>query len=198
MAKESAGPGKKRRPYRRQQILTAAAELFHRNGYYATGMNDIGAATGITGPGIYRHFASKEEILSVLINDTGTKAVERARAAIEQAPNDETALDGLIDNYISTVIANRALIGVFLGERRALRSEARSRLDHIDRKHVEEWVNVLHRLRPELSNPELRFMIHAALGLVIFTTASTGELTPDVEARLLKNMMSSVLSCEPR
>ena len=42
--------GTKRRPYRRDEILAAAVKLFHERGYHATGMDDIGAEAGISGP----------------------------------------------------------------------------------------------------------------------------------------------------
>ena len=47
-------------PSRREQILAAAAELFARHGFHGVGINDIGAAVGISGLALYRHFRSKE------------------------------------------------------------------------------------------------------------------------------------------
>ena len=53
-----------RRPSnRRDLILGAAIHLFHERGYHATGVDDIGEAVDVSGPAIYRHFASKEDIL---------------------------------------------------------------------------------------------------------------------------------------
>src|SRR3990172_3114367 len=44
-------------PGRREAILDAATHLFSARGYADTGIDDIGAAVGITGPAVYRHFA---------------------------------------------------------------------------------------------------------------------------------------------
>ena len=53
-----------RRPAnRRELILEAAVELFHRHGYPATSVDDIGKAVDVSGPAIYRHFSSKEDLL---------------------------------------------------------------------------------------------------------------------------------------
>ena len=49
---------------RREAIVAAAAELFAENGYAAVGMDDIGAAAGVTGPAIYRHFEAKAAVLT--------------------------------------------------------------------------------------------------------------------------------------
>ena len=61
---KTSEPTTVRRPSnRRELILDAAVELFHRRGYHATSVDDIGQAVDVSGPAIYRHFSSKEEIL---------------------------------------------------------------------------------------------------------------------------------------
>lgn len=50
-------------PTRRDEILDAAAQLFADQGFASTGMDEIGAAVGITGPSVYKHFPSKIAIL---------------------------------------------------------------------------------------------------------------------------------------
>src|SRR3712207_7203981 len=52
------------RPSRREQILQAAAQLFAERGSRAVGVDDVGAAVGVTGPAIYRHFAGKDAMLA--------------------------------------------------------------------------------------------------------------------------------------
>jgi AcrR family transcriptional regulator len=46
-----------------ERILAAAADLIARKGYHAVSIAEIGAAAGITGSGIYRHFDSKSSVL---------------------------------------------------------------------------------------------------------------------------------------
>lgn len=48
----------------RERILDAAVETFAARGFRSTTMRDLAAAVGIKAPGLYAHFASKEEILS--------------------------------------------------------------------------------------------------------------------------------------
>ena len=54
---------RRRDPERRQRILTAAAGLVAERGYHEVAMSDIGAAAGIVGSGIYRHFDGKSAVL---------------------------------------------------------------------------------------------------------------------------------------
>ena len=147
----TASGGAKRRPDRRARILAAAMDLFHRKGYHATGMDEIGAAAGITGPGIYRHFESKEQILA-----TGDpRGGDRVAGAQPGHPGRargrrEAALDGLIANFVEGLIADRWLSAVIMRERHALSPDTRRWVDQAERDHIEAWVQALRRLRPDL------------------------------------------------
>jgi AcrR family transcriptional regulator len=156
---------RRRRPNRRQQILDAAAALFHERGYEATGIDDIGAAANITGPAIYRHFKSKQEILETLLHDLATKVLDAVQAIADQAPSPQTALDALVDHYVSTITELPSLVVVAMYERRTLSAETRSLIDRLERLNIEEWVHVVSQVRPDLSDAEARATVHAVLSL---------------------------------
>src|SRR6266436_8783688 len=59
---------RRRDPRRRQRILSAAADLVAERGYHEVGMADIGAAAGITGSAIYRHFDGKSAVLVAMFD----------------------------------------------------------------------------------------------------------------------------------
>ena len=42
---------------RREQLLAIALEVFSRNGFHATSMNEVAEAAGVTKPVLYQHFA---------------------------------------------------------------------------------------------------------------------------------------------
>ncbi len=52
---------------KRQRILAAALGVFFKYGYQRVSMNEIAAAAGISRPGLYLHFSSKEEIFRAAI-----------------------------------------------------------------------------------------------------------------------------------
>lgn len=58
-------------PSRRDQILSAAVELFAGQGFASTSINDIERAAGLSvgSGGTYRHFASKEAMLETAIDE---------------------------------------------------------------------------------------------------------------------------------
>ena len=50
----------------RERILIESAKLFSKQGYIGTSTREITEAVGISQPGLYRHFSSKEEIILAL------------------------------------------------------------------------------------------------------------------------------------
>src|SRR6202035_1437706 len=53
----------KTREKRRQHILTSAWRCFSRDGFHATSIEDVIAATGMSSSAVYRYFRSKDEII---------------------------------------------------------------------------------------------------------------------------------------
>jgi AcrR family transcriptional regulator len=53
---------------KREEILRTAASLFADKGFHSTGMRDICSAVDLSPGALYRYFASKEDIISAIIN----------------------------------------------------------------------------------------------------------------------------------
>lgn len=64
---------------RRRQILDTAADLFAARGFHGVSVGDIGAAVGISGPALYKHFAGKEDILGQCLLHASERLLEGAR-----------------------------------------------------------------------------------------------------------------------
>jgi AcrR family transcriptional regulator len=56
------------RAQRREQILAAATKAFARNGFTATGLDDIAAEAGVTRVILYRHFDSKTDLYQAVLD----------------------------------------------------------------------------------------------------------------------------------
>lgn len=52
----------------KDRILKAAKALFLQHGFQETSMQEIASAVGISAPGLYKHFESKEAIFSALVD----------------------------------------------------------------------------------------------------------------------------------
>jgi AcrR family transcriptional regulator len=62
---------------RRGQILEKATALFSKEGYDKVTIRSLAAACGITEPALYRHFTSKEELYSAVLDSIEAKLSHR-------------------------------------------------------------------------------------------------------------------------
>ncbi|WP_103539482.1 TetR/AcrR family transcriptional regulator, partial [Streptomyces sp. SM9] len=155
-------------PTRREQILKEAARLFAERGFHGVGVDEIGAAVGISGPGLYRHFAGKDAMLAELLVGISEQLLEggrqRTEAADRTAP--EAVLDSLIAGHIDFALDDRPLITLHDRELDRLRDADRKRVRRLQRQYVELWVEAVRRLYPEFDEPAARATVHAVFGLL--------------------------------
>ncbi|RBM11911.1 TetR/AcrR family transcriptional regulator [Streptomyces sp. PT12] len=155
---------------RREQILREASRLFAERGFHGVGVDEIGAAVGISGPALYRHFAGKDAMLTELLvgissrlRDGGRRRVAEARAA-GRAPSE--ALESLIAGHIDFALDDRALITLHDRELDRLPEADRKRVRQLQRQYVELWVEVVRETYPRLPEDEARAAVHAVFGLL--------------------------------
>ena len=81
---------------RRQQILEIAADLFASRGFHGVSVAELGAACGVSGPALYKHFQSKDAMLAeMLVTISETLLTEgRSRVATADGPRE---VDGLLN-----------------------------------------------------------------------------------------------------
>ena len=176
-----------RRRSRREEILEIAVGLFAARGYHGVSMDDIGAAAGVTGPALYHHFAGKEAMLAAALIPVSQQLLAGGRARIaENEGRPRSALAALVDFHVDFALANPAVIALHLHELDRLPDEPRRQIRRLQRLYVEEWVNTLTTLRPELSAGEARVLAHAAFGLMNSTPFLGGEVDRRRRAALLR------------
>jgi len=176
-------------PTRRDEILRVAAQLFAERGFHGVGVDDIGSAAGISGPGIYRHFDSKDAILAEMLLRISERLLAGGQARVAEADgNDSAAIAGLIAWQTDFALSNPALIVVQDRDLANVADRDRRRVRQLQRRYVEVWVDVLSRLHPVAGEAQIRARAHALFGLINSTPHSAGELSPDVMSRILCDM----------
>ncbi|MGW6454953.1 TetR/AcrR family transcriptional regulator [Streptomyces sp. NPDC055078] len=158
MTTKSAGPTTRRPRDRKAQILAAAMECFRREGYQATGMEDIAAAVGITAGALYRHFRGKRELLTQALLDV----VGRALALAQEADD----LDSLIRALGSFSLGQRAYTVVADREARNLLPEDRVTVREQQRAIVGTVATALRTSRPGLGTREAELLAWAVIAAV--------------------------------
>lgn len=157
------GAGDQRRESsRREAILTAALELFHERGYVATGIDEIGTAAGITGPGVYRHFHSKEEILATLMRNFGEPILAEVDQIVASDLEPLEALDAMARAFLAALIDHPSLAEVGMFERHMLSESTRAWVEAVEARTISGWAGIVRRLRPHLTESEARVVVQAA------------------------------------
>ena len=173
---------------RREQILAIAAELFAARGFHGVSVADIGAACGISGPALYKHFASKDAILAEMLIAISERLLEVGRTRSETAADATTALVALVDWHVDFALRDRALIVVQDRDWESLPDEARERVRRLQRQYVDLWAARLRELHLDLPADSARAMAHAAFGLINSTPHS--GLLPNPRMRDLLTRMA--------
>jgi AcrR family transcriptional regulator len=177
------------RPSRREQILRAAAQLFAERGSRAVGVDDVGAAVGVTGPAIYRHFASKDAMLAEMLLRISERLLAGGSERVAQAGDDAAEqLRALIAFQVDFALANPALITVQDRDLGTLADADAAQVRRLQRRYVEVWVAVLARLHPGAEAAACRARAHAVFGLINSTPHSAGRLSHPAMAALLGDM----------
>jgi AcrR family transcriptional regulator len=162
----------RRKSDRRLQLLAAAERLFAERGFLAVRLEDIGAAAGVSGPAIYRHFANKESLLVELLVGISTRLLAGAREVRSRESDAAAALDGLIDFHLDFTLGEPDLIRIQDRDLAYLPAAAERRVRRAQRQYVEVWVGVLRELEPGLAETDARLMAHAVFGLLNSTPHS--------------------------
>lgn len=76
MADESLGLRERTRRAVRAEIVAVATELFARDGFEATTVDDIASAAGISRSSFFRYFATKEDVVLQLMVDAGEQVAD--------------------------------------------------------------------------------------------------------------------------
>ena len=184
-----ADEGNRRPPNRRALILEAAIQLFHERGYPATSVDDIGSAVDVSGPAIYRHFSSKEEILieaMILAADEVHEAIQ-----ISQVSEEEPLLERYVNAYIRTALRRSALIAVWSSEARHLSVQSRSPMSKRLRGWINDWTAVLRSVRPQLTNEQANLLVTATIGMIT-SVATSARVDQRTQNRLTTIAMATL------
>ncbi|UNX53697.1 TetR/AcrR family transcriptional regulator [Georgenia sp. TF02-10] len=186
------GPG---RP-RRDQILDAAAELFARRGFHGVPITELGAAVGISGPGLYRHFASKEAVLAEMLVGISERLLGGARERLAVAGDPADRLRALVDWHVEFALDHPTLITIQSRDLDALAAPERRRVRRLQRDYVEIWVGAVTAARPGTAETTARSAAHAVLGLINSTPHSAGP-SRRATGELLRQMALAALLAPP-
>ncbi|MFN8195272.1 MAG: TetR/AcrR family transcriptional regulator [Nocardioidaceae bacterium] len=177
---------------RRAQILATAAELFAARGFHGVSVADLGKACGISGPALYKHFASKESILAEMLVSISEELLAVGTERAGEAPDAAAALRALVDWHVDFALRHRALIVVQDRDWESLPPVDREKVRTLQREYVDLWGRQLRLLHRRLTLDQARARAHAAFGL-INSTPHSGVIPDDQLRDLLSGMARRAL-----
>jgi AcrR family transcriptional regulator len=137
-----------------------------RRGFHAVSIAEIGAAAGITGSGVYRHFENKSAVLVALFDRVIDELLRDEQEILDDTADLTVALDRLIAGQVQFVVGDRELAQVYYNEINNLPADDRRRLRRKQRRYLEEWVHLVNELRVDLTDADARTVVHAAVGAI--------------------------------
>lgn len=181
---------------RREELLAAAAAQMAQRGYSGVRLEDIAGAVGLSGPAMYRHFASKTQLLDDMLVDISQRLHDGGlEVAARQAPPRET-LVALIGFHIDVLVTRPDLIVVQDRDLSALTPAANHQVRSLQRRYVERWVDVLMAVAQDcpgdaadapLSRAQARIRVHATFGLL-----NSSPRLPSYPPRELRALLTSM------
>jgi len=156
---------------RRQALISAAAQLFHRKGYDATSTREIAAQVGMQSGSPFYHFGNKQDLLLAVMVEGMNQAIARQLAACGQATPEQSArerLHSLIRHHFDVLLGpDSDFIPVMLYEWRSLDPSQRQAITELKDDYEAAWIPVLQALHDsgQLQAPVglARLMIFGAL-----------------------------------
>jgi len=180
-------------PSRREQILGTAAELFAERGFHGVSVHDIGAACGISGPALYRHFAGKHAMLADMLVGISQRLLVDGHRRAAATDDPVRTLRALIRWHVEFALEHPALIVVQEREWTNLQPQARDAVRSLQLAYIDEWVGAVRTLRPGLDRARARAAVQAVFGL-LNSTPHSARIGPDRMAELLEQMAIGALS----
>lgn len=157
---------------RTDAILREAAHLFAARGYNGVSLEDIGAAVGVSGPAVYRHFAGKQALLgAVLVKVCDDLLTGGSAVAVAHASPEERMLS-LIRFHVGFALRNADVIRVHDRDVAHLADDDRAEVRRLQRAYIEVWIGALLPL-VDARAEELRLRVQACFGLINSTPHST-------------------------
>lgn len=178
---------------RREALLAAAARLFAERGYSGTSIEDLGAAAGVSGPALYKHFSGKQAMLAAILLDASEGLFAGGTDVLARTTGAE-ALRALVAFHADFALGNADVIRVQDRDLEQLADDDRHTVRTLQRRYVELWVDVLAGLNPDADRAVLRTRAHAVFGLLNSTPHSGLSLDRATLRRELEQMALAALA----
>lgn len=177
---------------RQAAILHEAARLFADRGFSGVSLEELGAAVGVSGPALYRHFANKQALLGAILVGVSERLLAGGRGVVERGGPPADQLRALIAFHVDFALSDADVIRVQDRDLASLSDEDRHSVRRLQREYVEVWIGILSALHPDRGRDELRVRAHACFGLINSTPHSVRALRDEPGDGQVRGILESM------
>jgi AcrR family transcriptional regulator len=145
----------------------------------------------VTGPALYRHFRSKEDILSELLVSASERLLDGGRLRVRDARDPEQALDALIEFHVAFALDEPDVITVHQRDLSSLPPPAHRAVRALQHDYVGIWAQVIERITG-CGMERAIAAAHAGFGLMN-STPHSARLPSGTMSALLHEMAGAAL-----
>jgi TetR/AcrR family transcriptional repressor of nem operon len=169
----------------KERILNVASRLFKKNGFSATGIDQIMEEAGLTAGAFYAHFNSKKDLFEQSLEHSMKNSRKMLLKDTEELAGDEK-IRAVMKKYVSTLHRDLVEKGCALP---ALASElyrASKKNNQLVAKYLSSWVFMIEQNLPSSMNAKAKrkkalALISQAVGAVLLSRLSGGtELSDEI------------------
>jgi AcrR family transcriptional regulator len=163
-----------RREERRRHILISAWGCFSRNGFHATSMDDVIAATGMSSSAVYRYFRSKDELIAAAADEALVLVRDLFGTLLEQHP---------VPSPAEVIMA---MVG-------AVRSRASHPDYDLTRIAIQTWGEALRNLSVEEHTRSFYLSVHGQLAELSRRWRAEGRVSPEADDRAIATVLVTLM-----
>ena len=189
----------------RERVVSAATELFVRDGYRSTSMKSIAEHVGLSTPAIYWHFPSKQELYLTSMESVLEDFVQYVASRI-RSPEPTAQLGEFVTAHVSWRLEQREAAGAFtsaVGSRDALHGFPAPHRDSLagkQREHLDRLSSILKAGRDAgVFTDDSRVTAFAIITMCDYVSSwydPTGKMPPRRVAELYSDCILRMLGTE--
>lgn len=176
------------------KIGKAAVELFNKNGYLETNMDDIAAAANMSKGGVYHYFSSKDEILHFILSNYMDLILNDLESDLNQIQDSSSKIKFIISRHIDLYTGNRAEAKTLLHEAHCLPDKYYKTIAEKERKYYRIVSDVLmefigdHTKVDKAHITTLTFLLFGMCNWIYSWYNPKGSISPEKLSNMILNI----------
>ena len=126
-----------------EEILGAAADIFHRKGFHATSIQEIADQVGMLKGSLYYYISTKDDLLIEIMNKVHTESEAYLAEVFASKAEPSERLRNFIHRHIEFFNANRNWVSVYLHEYKAVPPALRIRFAEMRDRYEAKVVEIV-------------------------------------------------------